>query len=328
MSALFPKTKTDEKTVVVVDIENGSVATALVRISPHESPKLFGETRRHIPFLKTHDADLLARSLERSARDAMLHTQEVGARIRAHDALAHLGKPEGTFVFLHAPWSSVRFEEDGRPAVAAVESFLSSIRSLHTDLFGAHPAHFHSFATATAPLLPSMYGHGEEALVAVVSSEMTEIILVLHGEVGGYATLPFGAHNLLRTLRSHGGMSETEAVSALRLFASKGHLHPHIGEILSVAEAHLAGEFAAAVSELQKHRPSGMVFVVAHDPFSSWFAHALTHEELEAVFTEGGTIRTVHPRHITPFIAAHARTPDLSLMLGSLFADSKLSGIK
>jgi phosphohistidine phosphatase SixA len=79
--------------------------------------------------------------------------------------------------------------------------------------------------------------------------------------------------------------------------------------------------------ELLANHAVGEVFVVAHEPYAEWFAQALTHSELENIFTSGGRVRAVRPHHITPYLAAHARKPDLALMLGSLFADYRPSVI-
>ncbi len=50
MAGLFGKKKHAGKTVAIADIENGSVAAALVRLIPGEAPRLFAEKRVSLPF--------------------------------------------------------------------------------------------------------------------------------------------------------------------------------------------------------------------------------------------------------------------------------------
>ena len=46
---LFGRKKAPEKTILTLDVEQGSVGSALVRISPNEPPRIFGEFRTHLP---------------------------------------------------------------------------------------------------------------------------------------------------------------------------------------------------------------------------------------------------------------------------------------
>jgi hypothetical protein len=101
----------------------------------------------------------------------------------------------------------------------------------------------------------------------------------------------------------------------------------HAKEIFDASIAHLSGEIADPARALLSWNTTEHVFVIAHEPFANWFAKALTHHALEDVFTSGGLVRAVRPHHIAPYIAAHAPRPDVPLMLGSLFADARMSGI-
>ena len=59
-----------------------------------------------------------------------------------------------------------------------------------------------------------------------------------------------------------------------------------------------------------------------------WFARSIADdEELAGLFSPGSTVRTVETHHTRPYIAAHARVPDLSLLLEVLYVDSLVSRI-
>lgn len=321
MAALFAGTKTAEKTVMLVDIENGSAGAALARLSPHQAPKIFGEVRKRIPLLKTHDSSLLAKEIEKTAKEVLQHAHEVAARVRTHDRLSSLGQTTHALVFLHAPWAHVQFEESGKASVAAAEHMLESLRSMHLATAYDIPLSFHAFSTATAPLLPSVYQISEDTLICIVSSEIVELILVSEGLVMGYATIPFGTRTLIRTLKTHADMSEAEAYSVLKLTQGGDT------EALAAAKEHLVREFVDTAPALLKDSYANHVMVVAHEPFGKWFGRALTHEAVGELFNNGGSIRTVASSHISSHIATHAVVPDISLMLAALFADARLSGI-
>lgn len=322
MAGLFGGKKGSGQTVLILDIENGSVGSALAHLAHEHSPKLFGEVRVAVPLLHARDAKTLSSYIHKAATDALVHAQEVAARLRAHPGLARLGNPTRAHVFLHAPWSRVEFAESGAPAIAAPEDFLASMRGVSAGTVGDLPLYFHSFGTAAAPILPSLYETYGPVLVCVVSGELVELLIVEGGAVRGYGTIPFGTHTLLRTLRTHGGISEAEARSLLKLPVSSAE------EALQASVAHFAHEVSDTARTLLASESAGTVLVVAHEPFSTWFARALTHEAVGALFAEGSTVRTVRPAHVMPYIAAHAQRPDIALMLGSLFADARLSGIQ
>jgi hypothetical protein len=321
MAFLFGKKKPVEKTIIVVDIENGSVGSALVRLSPAHAPKLFGQIRKRVPLLVTRDANRLSEEIEKATQGALQHAHEVAARIRMHAPAAAIGVAERGMVFLHAPWSGVRFEEGSRADVTAVESFLRTIHQLHAASAPDMPVSFHSFGASAAPLLSTVYDISHPTLVCSISSEMIELFIVENGSVAGYGTIPFGTHSLLRTLQSHGGLSQAEALSAMYLES------PYGTEAFEASAQHIAREFSDAARELLKHSEASDVLVIGHEPYAQWFAGVLTHEDVGEVFSNGGAVRAVRARHVTPFIAAHAGAGDVPLMLSALFADARFGSV-
>lgn len=327
MSAVFGKPQSREKTILLLDVENGSVGAALARISPRAAPRVFGEKRIRTPLLSTYDANFLIKEIEKAARDACVHASEVAARIRAHTTLSPMGTIARTAVFLHAPWSSLDFEESETPTITATESILESLRPLARTFFSDVPLSFHSFGAATSPIVHSLFETPQYSLVCTASAEVMEFLLVDGDTVWGHATIPMGSHTLLRTLKTHAGLSEAEARSAMRLSLHAGIESGVAGEALRAATLYFLEEFAQVVHKLLLHQPLERIYVVAEEPFAQWFAQALADESLEELFPDGGEVRAVEARHLIPHIAAHAPSPDVSLILGSLFADARWSGI-
>ncbi|MDP4020893.1 MAG: hypothetical protein Q8P58_02540, partial [Candidatus Adlerbacteria bacterium] len=60
MSPLFGKKKDDGRTILILDVESGSIGGALVRFSSGQQPKVFGETRHPLPLRATYEPQILA----------------------------------------------------------------------------------------------------------------------------------------------------------------------------------------------------------------------------------------------------------------------------
>ena len=144
---------------------------------------------------------------------------------------------------------------------------------------------------------------------------MIELLLLQRGVVVGRATIPGGRHLLLRTLKSHGGLTDAEARSALHLQSA------HIEEPLSSAAAHFVRAFKDAARDLLFHASVRSVYIVVEEPLGEWFAKILGGEPLQEVFPEGGVVRALRTHHLQPYIGSHAR-PDLFLMLETLYVGS------
>src|SRR3989338_8912464 len=101
---LFRGKKSPERTILLLDVENGSVGSALLRLSPGKQPKLFGETRAVTQVGMSRSGGTLAAQIETAARDALRTIFGTAARVRLHPKTAPLGKISSVAVFLAPPW--------------------------------------------------------------------------------------------------------------------------------------------------------------------------------------------------------------------------------
>jgi hypothetical protein len=138
--------------------------------------------------------------------------------------------------------------------------------------------------------------------------------------VVAHATVPHGSHSLLRTLRTHGGLSEAEARSSARLpFDSK-----HLKEPFGAAAEHYAQQLHAAARDLLSPGQYAHIRVVGAEPMAEWFARALAQSSALAELFPQGEVRALRPAHLSPYLQTHSHTPDLMLMLGALFIDGQV----
>ena len=314
---LFWGKKSPDKTVLLLDVESGSVGSALVRLSATEQPKLFGEIRVAVPLGASRSGESLAKAVEAAAREAVRNASEVAARIRTHNKkVAPQGVVERAVLFLSAPWGTPNLAE-GRPV------FLPSMTDvLATEVarsFGHLPSSLYTAAGAAAFGARTTMGE-EPCLVCMVTGELTELMRMDKSGVAAHATIPTGSNNLLRTLKSHGTISEHEARSAARLPFETAHVR----EPFKAAASHFAEHFKDAAKEMLAPGDISHVRVVASEPASNWFARALAQDTslAELFLPRGGEVRALQVRHLSPHIAAHAESPDSMLMLGALFVDN------
>ncbi len=317
MSPWWGKKKEQGRTFLVLDVENGSVGSALVHLVPGEQPKLFGEKRVWMPVPQRVSGATLQKETLEAAHKALLHASEVAARLRAHEKTTHLGTVARTAIFLAPPW--------GKPNLAAgkpdfVEPFVSALKNRISPYFEA-PA---STYTTAAPALHGLQLIGEgPCLVCTVTGEVTELLLVNEQGVLAHATIPLGRHLLIRTLRTHGGLSDHESRSAAQLPFDT----PRLREPFISAARHFTEQFSDAARELLAVAPIQKVHILSQGKSGEWFAEALGSDavvdHLENLFPEGGEVRALHSRHFTPHIAAHAADPDLFLIVQALFVNSQ-----
>ncbi len=330
MSPLFGRKREEGSTVLVLDVENGSVAASLVRLSPTHLPKMFGEVRRAIPLQATHDTDALARLTHDAAISALAHVAQVAARVRAHSTLSAVGHVDSAYIFLSPPWGALTLNDrelQPHPFVSHIEKSLESF-------FGPLPVSLQPFGLMAANTVPIILPSDDHCLIMTVSGEVTEIILLenagSHLRIVGHATLPLGKHFPLRTLLTHGGISLAEAYSAMRLHAmrtTKEEGDPsHALEALHAAGEHVASEFGSVANELLQHAPARRIIVVGEEPSGEWFARSLvTSNELSKLFPDSGEVRAVRSAHVLPHVGVHAARPDLPLLLEVLFVNTRLS---
>lgn len=300
------------KTFLILDVENGSVGSALVRFAPGEKPALMGEKRAWLPVSNRVSGAELMRAVEAGAKEALQHAAHFAARLRGHESTAPLGTINRALIFLAPPW--------GKPDLAAgkpdfVEQVQESLHSLVRASFEV-PSNFFTTAGAVA-VGGRLIGH-HDALMCVITGEVSELLLMQHGVVHAHASIPVGSHLVVRTLRSHAGLTEHESRSALRLPFANARLR----EPYTAAAEHYVEHFADAASDLfARTQPQQIVFVGSGGA-GEWFAQAIVNseaEKLSQLFPKGGSVRAMHAHHLTPHLSGHAPSPDLGLALDALF---------
>jgi hypothetical protein len=319
MSWLFGGTKKPSgKTVLMLDVENGSVAAGLVRLSKDKPPRLFAESRVHTPILRTRGAFDLAESIHKASVEVLQHTGLVAARMRGSGRLEGLGNIAETKVFLHAPWSTLTAHPQGwrwNHEPLMVEALTNAIDST----FATNPVSFHPFANAVLDTTNALFEKQDDFLLCTVTGEVAELLLVQGSTFAGRATIPIGVHLPIRTLQSHGNISLAEARSILAL--SRHDVPPHYAQSLSAAAAHFTQTFADAAKEIVGNNAIHSVLVVGAEPSATWVAKALSENapSAENLFTQGAVVRALHTHHLLPHIAVHAPKPDLALLVESVF---------
>lgn len=301
-----------EKTLLLLDVENGSVGAALARLSSAEAPKLFGERRVHVPVGQRVTGAELAAKIEHAAEEVLREVSHVAAKLRGHEATAALGSPERAAVFLSPPW--------GRPNLAAgrpdfLPSMTSTLRKTLSSVLEG-PTHFYTAAGAAAHAARLL---GEApSLICSVTGEISELMLI-DDTVRAHATIPLGTHALVRTLRTHAGLSEHEARSALRLPFNT----PRMREPFDAAAEHFAGHFSDAAREIISAAAPERLHVIARGGAGEWYARALSQSPAAAaLFPRGGEVRPLRAQQISRLLSGHAADPDLVLALEALFVDS------
>lgn len=302
---MFGKRASD-KTVLLLDIENGSVGSSLLRLSPDAAPEIFGGRRLGVPLMDTRAAAHLLRAVEHATSDAMLHASEVAARMRHRASLPRVSK---AVVFLSAPWGVPNLTL-GRPDFA--QPLVDAISPRVRALFGDIPMSLHAHASAAVHGMRALYPNETDTLIVSINGELCELILVQGGHVVGHATAPAGLGTVLRTLKSHAGLSEHEARSALKLEAT---------EAADAAAEHFAGEFKEAARQLYGGPGRGSVIVLAHEPGAEWFAKALSRRSLADLYPQGGVVRLIRAAHMAPYVGSLGIL-DTHLALNALYTSA------
>ncbi len=309
----FGKKRPDAKTLLLLDVENGSVGGALVRLQEDKSPRLFAERRVHLPVRSARSATDIFGGVRSAARKAISELSEVAARLRQHPTTAPAGEVSRATVFLSAPWGIPNLTQ-GLPLFSGAVT-----EALQKELSGFFeiPVSFYTSAGALFRGAQYLLPYERDYLLVGVDGETSELLLIADGAVRGHASFPVGSHTVLRTLRAHGGLTPQEARTILQApLERRGEYR----EPLSAAAQHFAGSFAAAAEPLFEGRTLAHVYTVAHGA-PDFFARALSESPQAGVlFPQGGTVRALRPNHAMPHLSAHAEHPDLWLMLEALFA--------
>jgi hypothetical protein len=316
---LFGAKKVPEETALIIDIENGSVAAGLVRIVPGREPKLYGAHRVHLPVLSSVSAAALLKKIGGGVREALEHASSVAARLRGHEQAHSLGQVSRVEIFLGPPWS--HFEE---PHWHHEESLLEDVSRLVSGHFGYIPSAVHPAGRPLLSVAKGLFPQESEMLLSTVTGEVTELLLLREGKMSGRATIPHGHHLFLRTLQSHGGYTPAEARSALRLAAQAGGAHAPVRETLAHGAQHFLREFKDAARALLDGSSTRTVLIAAPEPVGELFARSLSDESFAELFPQGGVVRALRARHLSPHFATPSQQ-DLFLMLQALFVDAHSS---
>ena len=320
MSALFGDDSKAGKTILVVDVENGSVASALVRLSSTENPKLFAEHRVALPVRHSISSMMMFEEVKKALAESLEKTGAVAARIRQNKQLAQQGIIGGAHVFLSPPWTTTAqgsggMEWDFEPHV------ITDIRRSIETITGDTPLRHHSLSWAAAHAASSLIEG--RLLLCIVTGEIVELLVVEDGRIDGRATVPIGLHTLLRTLTTHTGVSIAEARSALRLYQHSSADPLAFQEPLRAAADHFVEQFTDVAETLLSSYPVSTIVVIAQEPAGEWFARALAaHAAIARLFPAGGTTRDIRAKHLKPYVTTHETSLDVQLMLEALFAHS------
>ncbi|MBY0473032.1 hypothetical protein K2Q00_01965 [Patescibacteria group bacterium] len=317
------------KTVLLVDIENGSVGCALVHLpslklrqaslsTGKELPKLFAETRVALPMMRTLDLEKLMKETDTALREALTHTSVTAARMRTHAKLSHIGAIHSSAVFISAPWTAAR-TQNGELDWEIESELQSHISRAIADTFGDIAISFYATSAAVAHATGHLFETAPHLLLTTMTGEVTELSVLEDGKLTARATIPFGKHFFLRTLSSHAGLSYPEAHSALRL-ARGSNIETPVEEALYAAGTQFASNFATAAQELHADNSPHGILVVAQEPMGEWLVQMLVGQEaLTKSFSQGTTVQALHTHHVMPYLSAHAAKPDIVFMVEALF---------
>jgi hypothetical protein len=293
---LFGRPKKEEaKTVLIVDIEGGSVAAALARRAADGSLAILNERRLTMPLRPHRSAEALASEAQKLLERLLPEMSALALRF---------GGASSVDVFLSPPWGKPNLES-GTPDF--VPHMQESVRR-HLSPYFAHTPQFHTSAGAALGGLRAAVPAESDYLLCIVTGEMTELLHLHDGAVVGRASMPHGVNLPLRTLHSHAGMSGAEARSALKL--------GHPAEPLAAATESYAHELFATGRDLFDTRAPKRVWVVSS--LGDYFARALSHHTLNDLFHQGGVVSALRPGHAAHLIPG-ASGRDLFLILETLF---------
>ena len=303
--------------MLVLDVEQGSVGAGLVRLAGQETPRLFGQTLYEAPLLTARNSDTIAREIEKGVREALGHESLFAARVRNTARGGTLGTIHAVSVFLGAPWGVPNLTK-GAPDFS--DPMRNAITAEVLAFFGDVPITFHTSAEGGTYSFRAL-GRGDSTLLALVRAEITELVFLRDTRVAGYATIPQGSHLLARTLRTHGGVSATEACSAIEL----AYDAPHVREPLQAGMDQFASALANLMPALIGTNEAPNIVVLARGRAGERFAQGLSQSEpMAAVFPQGGSVQALRPNHFAPHIV-HQAPADLFLLVDALFADKKFS---
>lgn len=301
---LFGRKKEEGKTVLVLDIESGSVGAALARLNQDGTLRLMSEMRTHSPIRHTRSAEILAKDALGMLGNSVKKVSEFASTLRHGAEDPSLGRVSGISVFMSPPWGKPNLQTGTPDFVPHMKDMIRKELSPYFDI----TPNFYTGAGAASAAMRALLPYEDKYLLCIVTHEMTELLLIYNGAVAGHATIPHGINLPLRTMKSHGNLSDAEARSALHL----GHLE----EPLLHATESYAKEFKGAARELLDMYAPERAWVIS--PMGEHFAKTLSHDSLSDLFPQGGVARALKPHHASKHIDM-GLSRDLFLILEALY---------
>ena len=285
---MFGNKKVTGNTVLILDIESGSVATALVDLAK-QVPHIVSYQRQQLPLSQSRSGGDISRALEQTLSLSLRHSAEVAARMRVHAPEQGMGQVAKTIVFLAAPWGSPNLIVGGPQYAPGIRQY---VKESVEAAFGDLPVSFYTAADAVLYGSRKLGKHTDTIAVSL-RGEMLELLLLNEGATQGYSTVPLGSRSILRTLQTHGAMSEHEARSLLNLTKHKDDWQY---EPLLAAGRHLSDSFADGVELLLPAGTASNLVVVGEQPLGEWFAkHIADNPRLANLFSEESTVEALLP---------------------------------
>jgi len=303
------------RTVLLLDIESGSVGSALLNLSKKSGPYLYGYNRLQAPLQQARSSESLFAALNKTLDQSLLQTAEVAARMRTHSP--HLGSVEHIAVFFSAPWGTPDLTA-GKPVFGS--GLIEHIKNSLNNYFGEARASFHTSADALA-FNAHKFTSSPDVLLAALRGELMEMLLFTDARVVAYGTAPIGTHTILRTLKAHGGLSEHESRSLLKLLEHGDQSY----EPLIASGEHARKEFANAAALVLQHGTPTSIVLMGEQPLADWFAKRIAEEEsLAALFPENTTVEALRQHYFGAPLATSAIS-DPFLLAEAAYVDARAS---
>jgi hypothetical protein len=312
---MFGKKKVAGNTVLILDVESGSVASALVDVSKAQ-PQIISHQRQHLPLTQSRSGSAISRSLEQALAHSLRHSAEVAARMRVHAPMQNIGTVGHAVIFLAAPWGTPDLAAGGPQYVPGIREY---IKEAVQTAFGDVAVSFYTSADAIV-YGSRRIGKHVDTLSVALRGEILELLLLSAGGPAAYSTVPLGSMSILRTLQTHGDLSMHEASSMLNLAKHKDDLYY---EPLVVAGRHLSDTFADGAALLLPAGTATNLVVVGEQPLGEWFAkHIAGNPRVSDYFTEESTVEALLPYHVGGLIG-QGTVHDPFVLLEALFVGDK-----
>ena len=308
---MFGKKKAPGTTVLILDVESGSVACALVDYAKAQ-PQILSYQRQHLPLTQSRSGSDITRALESTLEHSLRHAAEVAARMRVHAPAQNLGVITKAVVFLAAPWGSPNLVTGGPQYVPGIRQY---IKEAVEAACGDVPVSFYTSADALV-FGSRMLGRHIDTMAVSLRGELLELLLLSEAGPRGYSTVPLGSRNVLRTLQSHGALSEHEARSILALTK---HTDDRYYEPLLAAGRQLSDSFAEGAMLILPAGSATNLVVVGEQPLGEWFAKNIAENpRVSDLFSEESVVEALLPYHVADHIDVGA-VHDPYVLLESLF---------